>query len=566
MHKIRYTLMIVFSCLLLLHAKGSWADSVLVQYGFDGTLPSIADGFYIFENSRGFVEPTNAVRFSGYRSLELQEAAVDGTFVELQGVVKPITEGDVLFHFAFLVRNPEEELNIAVAGPEHFFMRRDGIAFWLKTIDGALFHHTDSLPRRLFKLQANIWYVVDVVFHVTAGTYDLRILTPQASNPPVLLEAQPNAINAPGSKLAKISFIGDLEDRSTVHYFIDDVELRVLSTPLRLTIPTRPTRSTESTPAHARTLSAPSTPNSTRDFIHKGTPSSPRRSYFDEYLELKKLELQLPQCLPATSLRDFGLLPSTLNGDAVLRDEVRQAIKFPSSQFASLPTFTTPVATGILLWRRGCQALLDGQVKEAHEDLKQGLLLLPTAPIVQASLAILANFTQNRADVEKQLLSLASTWAEDARLPVLLGMLSAYHGDFAGMRKALNGVATRMGEDDATRLIGTFLLGKVTGSATLKLMFSENWKQELDDLYIGQGYYFALLFSARVQEAQIFAEKLTERYSETPAAQRFWQERLGDALVLSGKAGEARRIYEAILRQCPECATTQQRLRALNEP
>ena len=144
------------------------ADSVLVQYGFDSTLPSVEDGFYIFENSRGFVEPTSAVRFSGYRALELQEAAVDGTFVELQGVVPPITSGEILFHFAFLVRNPEEELNIAVAGPAHFHMRRDGIAFWLKTIDGVLFHHSDSLPRRLFKLRANIWYVVDVVFHVEA--------------------------------------------------------------------------------------------------------------------------------------------------------------------------------------------------------------------------------------------------------------------------------------------------------------------------------------------------------------------------------------------------------------
>jgi hypothetical protein len=312
------------------------ADSVLVQYGFDSTLPSVEDGFYIFENSRGFVEPTSAVRFSGYRALELQEAAVDGTFVELQGVVPPITSGEVLFHFAFLVRNPEEELNIAVAGPAHFYMRRDGIAFWLKTIDGMLFHHSDSLPRRLFKLRANIWYVVDVVFHVEAGTYDLRILTPQAPTPPVLLEDQPNAINAPGSKLAKISFIGDLEDRSTVHYFIDDVELRALSTPLRLTIPTI---ATGGTPAHFRTLSAPPasapTTGPERDFIYQGAPSSPRRTYFDEYLELKKLELSLPQCLPVTSLRDFGVLPALLKSDAVLQQEVRQAMKLPSAQFTS---------------------------------------------------------------------------------------------------------------------------------------------------------------------------------------------------------------------------------------
>jgi len=483
------------------------ADSVLVQYGFDSTLPSVEDGFYIFENSRGFVEPTSAVRFSGYRALELQEAAVDGTFVELQGVVPPITSGEVLFHFAFLVRNPEEELNIAVAGPAHFYMRRDGIAFWLKTIDGMLFHHSDSLPRRLFKLRANIWYVVDVVFHVEAGTYDLRILTPQAPTPPVLLEDQPNAINAPGSKLAKISFIGDLEDRSTVHYFIDDVELRALSTPLRLTIPTS---ATGGTPAHFRTLSAPPasapTTGPERDFIYQGAPSSPRRTYFDEYLELKKLELSLPQCLPVTSLRDFGVLPALLKSDAVLQQEVRQAMKLPSAQFTSPPIFTTRVAAGVFLWRHGCQELIDGKIQEARDDLRQGLALLPDAPIVQASNAMLANMTKNHPEVEKQLLALSSAWMEDARLPVLLGMLSAYHENFADMREALTGVATRMGEDNAARLIGTLLVGKHTGFATLKVMFGENWKQELDDLYIGQSYYFALLFSGRPQEAVTFAE------------------------------------------------------------
>lgn len=96
-------------------------------------------------------------------------------------------------------------------------------------------------------------------------------------------------------------------------------------------------------------------------------------------------------------------------------------------------------------------------------------------------------------------------------------------------------------------------------------MFGDNWKQELDDLYIGQSYYFALLFSAHLQEVLTFAEKLTIRYGTIPAAQRFWQERLADALVFSGRTGDARRLYETILQQCPECTTTQQRLRALSE-
>jgi len=126
-------------------------------------------------------------------------------------------------------------------------------------------------------------------------------------------------------------------------------------------------------------------------------------------------------------------------------------------------------------------------------------------------------------------------------------------------------LAHALGDEHAAHLIGTLLVGKHTGFATLKQMFGDGWKQELDDLYIGQSYYFALLFSARIEDAQVFAEKLTHRYSEIPAARRFWQERLADALVLAGRIAEARHLYTSILQQCPACSTTQQRLHALNE-
>ena len=541
------------------------ADTVLVQYGFDGTLPSATEGFYIFENSRGFVEPTSAVKFSGYRSLELQEAPGDGNFVELQGVVKPITTGDVLFHFAFFVRNPEQGLNIAVAGPAHFFLRPDGIAFWLKTQEGILFHHSDSMFRRLFPVQANTWYVVDVVLHVETGTYDLRIVTPQASEALVLLEQQPNAINTPGSQLSKISFIGDLEDRDSVHYFVDDVELRVLSSPLRLGPPTLGPR--VATTTHRSTTGPMTQPRTglPRESILSGSPSSPRRTYFDEYLELKQLEVSVPECLPATSLWDFGVSRDQLKESPMLREEVRQAIDLPAEQFTNPPTFTSAQAVGIFLWRRACRALRKGDNAEALTDLTQGLTALPAAPVVQAAYALAANANGRLSEVERSILSLASLWAEDARLPVLLGMLAASHGNFEEMRKALTGLAARLGEENAPHLIGKLLVGNHSGFDTLKVMFGERWKEELDDLYIGQNYYFALLFSSRLADARDFAVKLIARYAEIPAAQRFWRERMADTLVLSGKPWEARPIYEEILRDCPACTSTQRRIEALQE-
>ena len=182
-----------------------------------------------------------------------------------------------------------------------------------------MFHHSANTLHPLFKLQPDTWYVVDVVFHVQAGTYDLRIVTPRASAPLVLLEQQPNAINTPGSQLAKISFIGDLEDQSSVHYFVDDVELRVLSTPLRLGGPTRLAGTTSTTIGPTASTAAAPGKERQRDFILSGAPSSPRRTYFDEYLELKQLEASLPQCLPATTLRDFSVTRAALTANAASR-------------------------------------------------------------------------------------------------------------------------------------------------------------------------------------------------------------------------------------------------------
>lgn len=555
--------LLILLFVLLTRSVSAHADTVLVQYGFDGTLPSAQEGFYIFEHSQGFVEPTSTVKFSGYRSLELQEASGDGAFVELQGVVTPITTGDVLFHFAFFVRNPEQGLNIAVAGPAHFYLQPDGIAFWLKTQEGTLFHNSDSMFRRLFTLHADTWYVVDVVLHVETGTYDLRIVTPHASEALVFLEQQPNAIKTAGSKLSKISFIGDLEDHDRVHYFVDDVELRVLSSPLRLGPPTPGPHVATTTHQSTTGLTTPPGNGLPREAIQSGSPSSQRRTYFDEYLELKQLEVSVPECLPATSLRDFGVSRDHLKESPMLRDEVRQAMDLPVDQFASPPTFTSARAVGIFLWRRGCRALRAGQNAEALADVTQGMAALPAAPIVQAAYALAANANGRLTEVERTILALASVWAEDARLPVLLGMLAASHGDFEAMRQALAGLASRLGEEHATHLVAHLLVGSHSEFSTLKAMFGERWKEELDDLYIGQSYYFSLLLSSRFGEAQTFAVKLITRYAEVSAVQRFWRERLADALVFAGKPGEARPIYEAILRDCPTCTSTQRRIEAL---
>lgn len=534
------------------------ADTVLVNYGFDGTLPAAEDGFYLFENSRGHVEPTAKVKFSGYRSLELQEAPLDHDFVELQGIVAPIESGNVLFHFALLVRNPDEELNIAVAGPAHFTMRQDGIAFWLKSLGGVLFTETDSVPKRLFQIEKDTWYVVDAVLRVTEGTYDLRILKSGVSKPVVLLKSLPNATHTPRSKVSKISFIGDLDDRSGVHYFVDDVELRLLSRPLDLSLPT---------PAHGNssgTVSSQPIPGeASRGFIESGTPSSRTMGYFDEYLEVKRLEFSNPECLPATSLRDFGVTREALANDSVLRDEIRRAVRLKASDLGSAAAFTNAGAQSVLLWRRGCLALAGSDLAMAARNISKSLALAPDSAISRAAFVVVLSAQEKRLEAERELLSLYPRWANDARLAVLVGILSATWSNYDDAREALSGIAEQVAEPEAPQLIANLLCGDHHGFADLQAAFGNDWKQALDDLYIAQSYFYALLFTSRYDDATAFAEKLVSRYAAIPGAARAWTEREADALVLAGHGSSARQRYEAIVKECPTCESAKDKLAAL---
>lgn len=543
--------------LLCLLPVAAHADTTLVNYSFDGRLPTAEDGFYLFENARGFVEPSDAVKFSGYRSLELQEAPLDDNFVELQGIVPPLGSGDVLFHFAFYVKNPAEELNIAVAGPAHFYMKQDGIIFWLKTMDGVLFHHTDSMPKRLFKLEPDSWHVVDVVFHLAEGTYDMRVLRSGTTEPLALLKNQRNAINTKGSRLSKISFIGDLEDRSSVHYFVDDVELRTLSSPLDLSANAGTSVSKGTNGAATQT---PAGGDGDRNFIEKGEPSTPVKNYFDEYLELKQLEYSNAECLPATAMRDFGIERGSLRDNETLRTEVKAALRMKNADLKNTPSFTTNEARGIYFWRRGCLFLAGGDQVTAGQSLAESLKLLPGASLVRAAAVISASARRDRIEAETQLIQLYSDWADDARLPVLLGKMSAAWANYEEMRDALSGVASRLGDEQAKHLIGKLLSGDDRGFDELKLSFGKNWRDELDHLYIGQSYYHALLFTSRFSEAQTFAQKMMDRYDSAPVAARYWKERAADAFVLGGKQSEALPLYKEILSECATCESAKRKM------
>lgn len=208
------------------------AFSVLASYTFDEAFrgsPSQTSGpdtFRVFERARGSVTRTTHFRLSGEHSLELRDVAGDGDFPELMGFFELRESGQLYAHFAFLVVDPDQELNVAFIGPGGFRLAEDGFAFWLRSLDGVLCHVSDSMPKKLFRLEAFTWYLVDVLYDIDRGIYQLGIEEEGAAEPLVALADQPNAGNHPGSAVSTFSFVSDpFEDRSEVVYYVDDIVL-----------------------------------------------------------------------------------------------------------------------------------------------------------------------------------------------------------------------------------------------------------------------------------------------------------------------------------------------------
>jgi len=135
---------------ILTAAAQAAGPTVLVRYGFDDdAVETGPDTFAVFRAAHGRVGLSTVFRRSGYRSVEIRDVPGNGDFSELQGYFPEQRTGHVFAHFALLTARPEEELNIALAGPQRFRLGKDGIAFWLATREGRFVHVSDSIPKKL---------------------------------------------------------------------------------------------------------------------------------------------------------------------------------------------------------------------------------------------------------------------------------------------------------------------------------------------------------------------------------------------------------------------------------
>jgi hypothetical protein len=383
---------------LAAHVAAAEAPSLLAGYSFDEEdLVSGPDTFAVFQSARGRVRLSSDYRVSGYRSVELRDAAGNGDFPALQGYFPVQTHGRLFAHFAFLTTDAHEALNIALAGPAHFTLKPNGIAFWLLVDkDGVLRHMSDSIPKRLAAVRPFVWYTVDVDYDIDAGRYGLRIRAEDSREPVAALVDQPNAASHPGSSVDKFSFIGDLEDESNVVYYVDDVVIGT-SESVRL-----------------------------GPFVAPGR----RKLFVNSYLDYARLQAQRPRCFPVADPADVGLVGRGLDDAAA----VWRALRAGHAEEEAPGTVRAAAA-----YAQACRALDDGRAKEAEAGFAAAVTEIPHARLYRLSWA-LAALAERRLDAAaERLRAVYPDLYADPRYAVVAGMLATARGDLERAEATLRG-------------------------------------------------------------------------------------------------------------------------------
>lgn len=391
-----------FALLALLAAAGAAAadrpGSILAAYDFDDDAGLVTgpDTFAIFQHARGTARLSSEFRLSGYRSLELRDLAGDGSMPEIQGYLPVRSSGLLFAHFAFLTATPGEEWNFALAGPAWFRLRKDGIGFWLQAKDGFLQHWSDSIPRRLFRLEPFVWYTADVAYDIKAGVYDLTIRREGQDQPVAVRLRQPGAASQAGSAIDKFSFVGEpFGDASNVVYYVDDIVIGVDAQVAR------------------------------HPFLAPGR----RKLFVDRLVEYRRQQAGRPRCLPAIEVADFGLDAGALP-ELVRSGFIRSLSAARAGQAAAQPS-GDPLLRALALWGEGCGALERGDAAAALAGFERARGLAPGGRIHELSAALALVALGRAPEASERLAVVRSAWGDDARWAAALAIAGTALGDLA---------------------------------------------------------------------------------------------------------------------------------------
>jgi tetratricopeptide (TPR) repeat protein len=499
-------------------------SNVVVSYSFDDdNVATGPDTFRVFNFAKGNVSLTTTYCHSGYRSVELRDVAGDKEFPELQGYFTVRRKGQLRAHFSFMTTAPTEPLNMALAGPQWFTLEKDGIAFWLSTEDGVLYQHSDKLVKKLIALEAFEWYTVDVNYRIDEGTYDLTISGEAEPKPPLIaLTAQKNASGFAGSSVDKFSFIGDLEDKSNVTYYVDDVVVSVDQLVKQ------------------------------KPFVAPGR----RKLFVDRWNDYYKEMLQHPNVIPAIDLSDFGLQAQTLQtmkreGTIKVLEKLLNGEQFDSALIAKASPESVRLLNAINLWTVGNEKLARRQAAAALESFEEAARQAPEGKIYQLSSVLALAALKRWSEVEARVPLLYSDWRSDVRFAVALAMIGIAKGNLAEAQSWLTEpaelISTKLEDETMRRIWG----GQINDAliADLKKTDPLNWRKYIEEWLVCEQYFFVLLWQRSFDLAQQYASRMVERNKQLGITAWLWRERAGDAAFLAQSYREAHRLYEESLRE-----------------
>jgi hypothetical protein len=505
--------------------------AVLASYSFDVDVPTGPDTFRIFQYSRGTVRLTSAYHVSGYRSIELRDVANDKSMPEIQGYFPLQTTGVLHAHFSFLTATPREELNIALAGPHWFRLEKDGIAFWLKSENGVLVHYSDSIPKKLFALEAFVWYTVDVAYDVTGGTYDLTVHQEGRDEPIVTLFRQKNGPNQAGSAVDKFSFVGEpFGDSSNVVYYVDDI---IIGT-------------------SAGVVQGP--------FVAPGR----RKLFVDAFAEYRARESARPRCLPGAGPEDFGLT----------EDDTAQIARAGAMELLSgLATGERSVAAPIpedlagearrrleaaVQWGEGCVALARGNAQGALLRFASASELAAEGRIYGLSTAMALVALGRGAEAGERLALAESAWGGDVRYAVALAMAGTARGDLERaeewLREPAESAAVRGGTPLLRRLRNEPLTPGLLDA--VKAAFPRDWKEHLTDAQVSEEYFYVLLWRRQPEAARDYALRMADRYRALGLDPVDWIDRAGDGAFYANDLQAAKASYDEALQRADRARMT----------
>lgn len=505
----------------LLYA-GELATGVLVNYSFDDqNIETGPDTFTVYKNSKGSVGLSTSFPFSGYHSVEIKEVSGDGDFPELQGYF-PLQENGTLFaHFAFLVTNPAEPLNLALAGPKWFQVEKDGIAFWLFTKDGYLYQHSGGKDQKMFELMPFTWYIVDLSYSIEEGHYDLTIRQEQLETPLVELKQQASASGNAYSKVDKFSFIGDLKDLSNVVYYLDDVMI--------------------------------ATDNKV---IRKSYRAPGRHKLFFDYLQdYQKQVHSHPICLPVNQLTEIGL------------NDSNQYLMHPEDAFMALMNIiagntpdldsfehqhpqTFAFLKALKSWKQGCTELAAGEPIKAGDHFLAAIERFD-APMYQLSYAMALAEGNSYQQAVMKLGEQYGYWSNDPRYAIAQAMIAFGHEDWQSADWKLSPFSFSLMNKMDRPTLNALWSGDLNSELMEKFKNKtpEMWEDAIGEFIIAEQYFYLLMWSGRHQEALEYAKAISGYLKEHGLPAALWQSRIGDGYFISGYYTIALQAYQQLLQK-----------------